>query len=438
MPAARAAVTPVGESSSATHPAGGAPSARATARKTSGAGLGCATSSPTTTASKARLRPAPASARSTNARRELEARPIGMPRSRRAPTQLDEPGHRRHGAVEAGHDERVELLVERRALGLGAREHPRELDGRDLRRGAQQVAFVVDREARAVAREEVLLGDASTRPRCPRRGRRGRRWRRRWASRPHDVRSPPVHVWTHDRFAFPLPAGHGFPLPKYRLLRERVVADGLASPREVHEPDPVAWADLGVVQDAGLLERIRTGALSVREQRGLGLPWSPELVGARPALRRRDGRGRLPRARARRGPEPRRRLAPRRPRLRARVLPLQRRRHGDRPAARRGRAAAHARRRLRRPPGRRDRAAPRRGRRPRRLHALAARGAQLPVPADRLRPRRRAADRHRATRATSPRSTARSSARSTARPRSSRSTSRARTRGRATASGASP
>jgi acetoin utilization deacetylase AcuC-like enzyme len=87
-----------------------------------------------------------------------------------------------------------------------------------------------------------------------------------------------VHVWTHDRYAFPLPAGHKFPLPKYRLLRERVVADGLAAAEEVHEPDPVAWSDLEAVQDADLLQRIRTGTLSVREERGLGLPWSPELV----------------------------------------------------------------------------------------------------------------------------------------------------------------
>jgi acetoin utilization deacetylase AcuC-like enzyme len=87
-----------------------------------------------------------------------------------------------------------------------------------------------------------------------------------------------VHVWTHDRFAFPLPAGHRFPLPKYRVLRERVVADGLVAPAEVHEPDPVPWADLEAVHDRELLGRIRTGGLSLREQRGLGLPWSPELV----------------------------------------------------------------------------------------------------------------------------------------------------------------
>jgi acetoin utilization deacetylase AcuC-like enzyme len=40
----------------------------------------------------------------------------------------------------------------------------------------------------------------------------------------------------------------------------------------------VSWDDLGRVQDAGLLQRIRSGSLSVREERGLGLPWSVELV----------------------------------------------------------------------------------------------------------------------------------------------------------------
>ena len=87
-----------------------------------------------------------------------------------------------------------------------------------------------------------------------------------------------MHVWTHHRATFPLPAAHKFPLPKYALLRDRVVADGIAAPEEVHETDPVDWAQLRAVQEPALVQRIRTGALSVREQRGLGLPWSPELV----------------------------------------------------------------------------------------------------------------------------------------------------------------
>jgi acetoin utilization deacetylase AcuC-like enzyme len=85
-----------------------------------------------------------------------------------------------------------------------------------------------------------------------------------------------MRVWTHDRFLFPLPARHRFPLGKYARLRERLVAEGVAS--EVLEPEPAAWEALARVHDAALLERIRTGTLGVREERGLGLPWSAELV----------------------------------------------------------------------------------------------------------------------------------------------------------------
>ena len=75
-------------------------------------------------------------------------------------------------------------------------------------------------------------------------------------------------------------------------------------------------------------ERIRTGQMSVREQRGLGLPWSEVLVerGRRSVggTARRGAAG----AGARHRDEPRRRHPPRGPRLRPRLLPVQRRR-GD-------------------------------------------------------------------------------------------------------------
>ena len=83
-----------------------------------------------------------------------------------------------------------------------------------------------------------------------------------------------MHVWTHHRWRFPLPAHHRFPIEKYELLADRVAAGG----HEVHEADPVEWADLAAVHDCGLLSRIREGCLTAREERGLGLPWSPELV----------------------------------------------------------------------------------------------------------------------------------------------------------------
>jgi acetoin utilization deacetylase AcuC-like enzyme len=87
-----------------------------------------------------------------------------------------------------------------------------------------------------------------------------------------------MEMWTHHRWSFPLPPQHRFPIGKYGLLAERVVAEGLASARELHEAEPVDWAELAAVHDPGLLSRIRAGSLTVREARGLGLPWSPELV----------------------------------------------------------------------------------------------------------------------------------------------------------------
>jgi acetoin utilization deacetylase AcuC-like enzyme len=85
-------------------------------------------------------------------------------------------------------------------------------------------------------------------------------------------------VWTHHRWRFPLPEGHRFPLDKYARLADRVVADGICAPEEVLEPEPVPWALIERVHAPELVARIRAGELSVREQRGLGLPWSPELV----------------------------------------------------------------------------------------------------------------------------------------------------------------
>jgi acetoin utilization deacetylase AcuC-like enzyme len=82
-----------------------------------------------------------------------------------------------------------------------------------------------------------------------------------------------VDVWAHDRWRIPLPEGHKFPIDKYRLLRERV--EGLVA---VHESEPVSWDTLGAVHAPDLLERIRLGEMTVREQRGLGLPWSEVLV----------------------------------------------------------------------------------------------------------------------------------------------------------------
>jgi acetoin utilization deacetylase AcuC-like enzyme len=84
-----------------------------------------------------------------------------------------------------------------------------------------------------------------------------------------------MRFWSHDRHGFPLPSGHRFPLPKYRLLREAVEREDLGP---VLGSDAAPWELLATVHDPGYLARVRDGGLTRREERALGLPWSPELV----------------------------------------------------------------------------------------------------------------------------------------------------------------
>ncbi|MGI8439262.1 MAG: histone deacetylase family protein [Thermoleophilaceae bacterium] len=87
-----------------------------------------------------------------------------------------------------------------------------------------------------------------------------------------------MRLWAHDRFLFPLPSHHRFPLGKYGLLRERVVELGLASAEEIIEPAALDWEDLALVHSPALVERVRHGSFTKREEQALGLPWSPELA----------------------------------------------------------------------------------------------------------------------------------------------------------------
>ncbi|MDX6713735.1 MAG: hypothetical protein QOH30_293 [Baekduia sp.] len=86
-----------------------------------------------------------------------------------------------------------------------------------------------------------------------------------------------MRAWSHSRLTFPLGARARYPLSKYALLRERVVAEGTVA--EVTEPLALPWAAVERTHDPAFVARMRAGALSVREQRVLGLPWSGQLVG---------------------------------------------------------------------------------------------------------------------------------------------------------------
>jgi len=79
-----------------------------------------------------------------------------------------------------------------------------------------------------------------------------------------------------DRFVLPLPAGHRFPMEKYRLLRERI---GQTLPEiRLLEPEPLTNEALAVAHSPDYIRRLVGGDLSRKEMMAIGFPWSPEMV----------------------------------------------------------------------------------------------------------------------------------------------------------------
>ena len=87
-----------------------------------------------------------------------------------------------------------------------------------------------------------------------------------------------LHAWSSARYVIPLPAGHRFPIAKYTLLRDRVVADGLIPVERLHEPERIAIDALTLVHTPRYVASVSDGTLDEDERRRIGFPWSPALV----------------------------------------------------------------------------------------------------------------------------------------------------------------
>jgi acetoin utilization deacetylase AcuC-like enzyme len=87
-----------------------------------------------------------------------------------------------------------------------------------------------------------------------------------------------VDAFYSDTFVLPLPPEHRFPMQKYARLRARVTADGSVAPDRLCIPEPASDADMLRVHSADYWQRLNAGALTPREQRRIGFPWSPAMV----------------------------------------------------------------------------------------------------------------------------------------------------------------
>ncbi len=79
-----------------------------------------------------------------------------------------------------------------------------------------------------------------------------------------------------DAFVLPLPEGHTFPMPKYRLLRE-AVARTLPAARVLEAP-AASDGELALAHEPGWITSVVEGTLSAAQQREIGFPWSPRMV----------------------------------------------------------------------------------------------------------------------------------------------------------------
>lgn len=75
-----------------------------------------------------------------------------------------------------------------------------------------------------------------------------------------------------------LPAGHRFPIAKYALLRDAVLAEGVVAPAALHDPSRAPREDVERVHDPAYIARLLQGTMPAAEQRTLGFPWSEGLV----------------------------------------------------------------------------------------------------------------------------------------------------------------
>lgn len=81
--------------------------------------------------------------------------------------------------------------------------------------------------------------------------------------------------------AYYLPIGeHVFPAEKYRRIRDRLIATGVAGIKDFLEPQPASDQDILLVHKPEYVQKLKTGTLSQREEMEMEVPYSRDLADA--------------------------------------------------------------------------------------------------------------------------------------------------------------
>jgi acetoin utilization deacetylase AcuC-like enzyme len=89
----------------------------------------------------------------------------------------------------------------------------------------------------------------------------------------------PFKLIYHDGYDLNL-GPHVFPSQKFRLIAEKLRADGIASPDDFLLPEPASDTDILRVHTEDWVKKLKTGTLTYSDVMKLEVPYSPELVQA--------------------------------------------------------------------------------------------------------------------------------------------------------------
>jgi len=87
-----------------------------------------------------------------------------------------------------------------------------------------------------------------------------------------------MRVFYTPRYYAEIGASHIFPIRKFELVRDRLLAERTLLPEELVEPEPATPKEVCLVHTEDYVSRLCNGTLTSKETRRLGLPWSESLV----------------------------------------------------------------------------------------------------------------------------------------------------------------
>ncbi|HAC66184.1 MAG TPA: histone deacetylase [Cyanothece sp. UBA12306] len=82
----------------------------------------------------------------------------------------------------------------------------------------------------------------------------------------------------HPQYVAPLPDKHRFPMLKFRLLYELLLADKLVGTQDIYTPKSPDLELIKLIHTSDYVTSYCQGTIDPKSQRRIGLPWSQELV----------------------------------------------------------------------------------------------------------------------------------------------------------------